>query len=684
MTSRCAFRHAVCMAAACCAWAQTPVAPSNEPTQGQGGDNASNYNIRQSFEAGYRWETTGGDFGMYQSTVNYTNGLRLLASSLDVQSRDGHGGFFDQIVLNTQGLGNDPYQFASLHIEKNRLYRYDLTWRSIAYVNPAATISFGEHAMDTIRHLQDQDLTLFPQSSLRFFLGYSRNTQSGPALTTQQLFDARGDEFPLFTNIRREQNEYRLGGEVRFAGFRLNVMHGWQDFKEDTPTGGTPLPQGNNPNDLTTLNSFQRSAPYHGTSPYWRGALFREGRFGEHRFWTMNALATYVAGQRGFVQDEFANGTSRIGALTQLQVVTLGNAQRPAFTGNFTFSLFPTSWITLTNQSSFYNIRMLGDSVYTQFTNGAQGTAVLPFTYLGIRTVANTTDAEIRVRPWFSVHAGYDFSYRLIRSVEGQTVVGNPLQEVTAEQTNQLHSGVLGFRLKPIASLTIRLDGELGRADHPIYPISEGNFQAFRGRIEWKHRSLRLSGYGRSDYNINSVSLSSFASHARQYGADASWAGNKWFSIDASYAKQHLYTLGGIDYFADRAEVTGESSLYISNIHTATLAARFNFKDKADISVGYSHVQDVGDGRAGPLGTGTLFVSGLVSVGSFQYTSQPALAAAQTFPLRFLSPMARISIRINNKVRWNAGYQYYGYAEDFSALQNYRAHTGYTSLAWSF
>jgi hypothetical protein len=331
---------------------------------------------------------------------------------------------------------------------------------------------------------------------------------------------------------------------------------------------------------------------------------------------------------------------------------------------------------------------MVGDSVFTQFTNGSPSPAILPFSYLGIRTVANFTDAEMRLRTWFSVHAGYDYSNRHIGSIENQNVVGNqPTAPLTGEQTNALHTGVLGFRLKPVQSLTIRLDGEIGRADHPIYPISEGNYQAFSGRIEYKHRSLRLSGYARSDYNINSVSLSSFASHARQYGADASWAGNKWFSIDASYAKQHLYTLGGIDYFANRSEITGESSLYISNIHTAIVAARFNFRDKADISVGYSHVQDVGDGRVNPYGS----LPNTVNPGfppaalvAGQYTSQPAFVAAQTFPLKFLSPMARISIRINNKVRWNAGYQYYGYAEDFSALQNYRAHTGYSSLAWSF
>ena len=180
--------------------------------------NISGYNIRQAFETGYRFRTVGGDEGMYRSTVNYGDGLRLLSSSLSVQSRDGKGKLFDQIVLNTQGLGNDPYQFASLRIEKNGLYRYDLTWRSNDYYNPALTISYGEHFMDTVRHMQDHDFTLFPQGKYKLFLGYSRNTQSGPALTTIQLFDSRGDEYPLFADIRREQNEYRLGGEVNVLG----------------------------------------------------------------------------------------------------------------------------------------------------------------------------------------------------------------------------------------------------------------------------------------------------------------------------------------------------------------------------------------------------------------------------------------------------------------------------------
>jgi hypothetical protein len=98
---------------------------------------------------------------------------------------------------------------------------------------------------------------------------------------------------------------------------------------------------------------------------------------------------------------------------------------------------------------------------------------------------------------------------------------------------------------------------------------------------------------------------------------------------------------------------------------------------RADLSFGYSHVQDVGDGRA-------VAAPPPPANATQAQLAQTALTAAQTFPLRFLTPQGKLSIRITPKIRWNAGYQYYGYREDFTILQNYRAHTGYTSMAWSF
>jgi hypothetical protein len=643
------------------------------------GENASGYNVRQSFELGYRWNTVGGNPDMYRSTVNYGNGIRLLGSSFSVQSLEGHGRWFDQILLNTQGLGNDPYQNAVLRIEKNRLYRYDFTWRSNAYVNPGL-INLGitnpalRHRMDTVRHVQDQDFILFPQSRFRLFAGYSRNTQRGPGLTTLNLTDTRGDEFPLFADIRRQQNEYRAGFELAMFGVRLNLLHGWVNFKEDTPVSLTGPSAGANPEDLSTLTSLNRAEPYHGNSPYWRIALFREGR----KYWSVNGRFTYVSGRRGFVQDESSLGADRLGAQTKRQVLTLGNAQRPAIAGNLTLSLFPAQRITFTNHTSMSHIRMVGNSYLIVYQNDTASSPVLPYDFLGIRTIANSTTLDARPARWFGVYGGFQYSTRRIRSMQFFEVPGQPVPLILRtpiEQTNQLRAGVFGIRLKPVRALTINLDSEIGRADHPIYPISDRNYQALRARAEYRFRNFRLSANARTDYNTNSVTLANFASRTRHYGADATWTGRDWFSIDASYSRQHLDTLGALQYFSfvdtRNQLISGERSYYVSNIHAATLAARFTIRLRADISIGYSHVQDVGDKRRTPTAGPS-------------FSALPVFLAAQTFPLRFASPMGRVSIRITDDIRWNAGYQYYGYTEDFSMVYGYRAHTGYSSISWSF
>ncbi len=213
----------VALSMAGAALAQPTVAPTQEPVGAPRGDNVSNFNIVNSFETGYRFRTFGGSFDQYRSTVNYGNGIRLLSSFLSVNSRDGHGKYFDELMLTTQGLGNDPYQSATFRIQKNGLYRYDLSWRLNDYFNPGLRTDggAGQHLLDTEYTTQDHDLTLFPQSNWKFFLGYSRGNQNGPALSSIQLFDARGNEFPLFESVRRVRNEYRIGNEIRLFGIRL-------------------------------------------------------------------------------------------------------------------------------------------------------------------------------------------------------------------------------------------------------------------------------------------------------------------------------------------------------------------------------------------------------------------------------------------------------------------------------
>src|SRR4051812_8185213 len=114
---------------ACAALAQEPVAPTPERGGSNRGETWNGYNIVDSVETGYRFALKGGNVPMYRSSVNYGNGIRLLSSYFTMNSREGHGKYFDEIVITTQGLGNDPYESASFRIRKNQLYRYDMTWR---------------------------------------------------------------------------------------------------------------------------------------------------------------------------------------------------------------------------------------------------------------------------------------------------------------------------------------------------------------------------------------------------------------------------------------------------------------------------------------------------------------------------------------------------------------------------
>jgi len=639
--------------------AQQTVAPTPEPVGPVRGDNVSDYNIVNSIETGYRWNSIGGSLDEYRSQVNYGDGVRLLGSFFSMNSKDGHGRFFDQILLTTQGLGNDPYESATLRVEKNNLYRFDMNWRLNDYFNPGLASAGQEsgNLRDTRYTSQDDDLTLFPQSKFKFFLGYSRGVQEGPELTSVGGIFAPVQGPAGFTSLRDARNEYRIGNEFQIFGVKVNWMRGWEDFKEDflvipQSDTGAPLPS-------------QRTDPYHGTSPYWRVVLFTD-----KKWFSVNGRFTYTNTQRAFVNEQsglLGGVTTNLGLL---QFVTRGTGHRPVATGNLTFSIFPTSKLTFTNTTSVYNLRTAGDFQVIQLNGGTGSFQVLNALYLGIRTVSNQADLNYQATRWIGFFAGYHYSDRFMRNILD---VSFP----AFDQTSILNAGVFGVRIRPLQPVTIVLSGEVGRANQPFAPKSDRNYQALDARVQYKHKSLLLSAYAQSNYNNNSVSFTSYSSHARTYAANLAWAPLRWLSFNADYSKLHLDSLGGLSFFEGGDSPVSGYSLYISNLQTGNAGVRFAIGRRVDLYAGYSHVQDTGDGRSNPFGSG---------VG----TDIPEFQRAQTFPMKFQSPLGRLSVKLSNRIRWNVGFQYYGYHEDFFTGQNflpdqaYRAHTGYTSVLWSF
>ncbi len=488
-----------------------------------GGDTYAKYNISQSWELGYRFAEIGGDDGKYRSDVNYRNGIRLLSSSLAIHSLEGHGNWFDEIVLTTSGLGNDPYQSATFRIQKNRLYRYDLLWRSVDYFNPGLTVATGEHLEDTTHRWQDHDLTLFPQSAFRIHAGYAHTTENGPTLTTEQEFNAQGDILPIFANVRQQYNEYRLGFDAKFSAFRLTVQRRWEYFKEDS-AGTVTTPETGTLG--TVLNTFQSSQPYRGRTPGWMGNLA-----GQFHWLAMNARASYTGGKGDFIQDETAIGTDRFGASQNQQVAVTGTGDRPVLTGDLNVTLFPSSRLTVVNNSSVSDARMVGDNSFTQFSNATAQFTTLNFQFLGIRLFTNATDIRYKFSKKFDVFTGFHYADRLIHSTE--TTIAAPQNGVTAEQSNHTTAGVAGVNWLPVTGLRFHVEGELGTNDQPFTPISLRNYHVIRARTQYRKKNTSLGAAYQENYNNNSIVVTSYSSHARTYSVDASWLAKSGMSFDA-------------------------------------------------------------------------------------------------------------------------------------------------------
>jgi hypothetical protein len=171
---------------------------------------------------------------------------------------------------------------------------------------------------------------------------------------------------------------------------------------------------------------------------------------------------------------------------------------------------------------------------------------------------------------------------------------------------------------------------------------------------------------------IAGVSLADFGvvTKSRTFTSSVVWSANSRLSFSTGYNYNWVNSNSVVDYFyqvppaASVRHPFGHSLYFMRNNFfyidaTAQLARRVTF------FASYRVNQDGGQGnrRADPTGNpGTLISS---------------------YPMNFQSPEGRLAIRINDRLDWNLGYQYYNYNESFLVgprPQNYHAHLPYTSL----
>jgi hypothetical protein len=690
----------------------------------EAGEDAGDYTIISSLEFGYRGQRVVGDLNKYRSDLNYKAGPRLFDSSLLVRSKDGKGKLFDTLLVTSTGWGSDPYSNLRVNVEKPEWYRFDATYRRFKYfrflnnlANPNwifSPVSFsvppnpvtGEHGYNTRTQMGDFDLTLLPKNRvIRFNIGYSPERYSGPAFTN---YHVGGNEFNLLSQLRSRANDFRVGADGQVGPIDFSFLQGFRRFRDDSsislgPTAGINL----NP-AVASFTSFTRDEPARGSVNYTRFSahtlvakkLDITGRIVYSKSNSSFAFIENFAG-RNFNPRVTAWPPGPLAAtpntLNLGQYNITGTAERPNTLGDIGVTFFATDKLRISNTFRIEDFTIDGLAVFSDFFSITRGagptlrTDTIGFSNLDAHRITkyrkyqNTLEGDYQFNPRYSMHFGYRYgSRRIEESFEGfnlgsngSVTPPNARSSSTETERNHTHAFFGGFKARPASNWTIYFDAEHGTADNVFTRIGNYDYTNIRAKSRYtpnKKLSFNLAIITKNNANpseIAGVSLQDFGvdTKSRIFTSSVDWSPTSKVSFSTGYNYNWLNSDAVIDYFFNSVRHPLGHSLYFVRNNFFFIDTTAQLHRRVSLFAAYRINKDNGQGSrlADPTGSPGILVN--------------------SYPMSFQSPEARLAIKINRRLDWNLGYQYYNYRE--SALvgprpQNYHAHLPYTSLRLYF
>jgi hypothetical protein len=218
---------------------------------GQEGKVSGNYNVQQSIELGGHITDVNGSDNVYNTFVNVQDGFRLLDYTLQMRSLNHTGNLVDNLYFTNYGFGGDPNNVSRLRFSKSKWYDFSGSFRRDVNFfdynlfgnpfNPANGIVQNDnsiHSMNTRRKMGDFMFTIAPQSALRVRMGYSRNINEGPALSSNH----EGTDIVLFSDYRNRADRYQVGADWKFAPrTQLSFDQYYEHAKVDTNWTDAPF-----------------------------------------------------------------------------------------------------------------------------------------------------------------------------------------------------------------------------------------------------------------------------------------------------------------------------------------------------------------------------------------------------------------------------------------------------------
>ena len=639
------------------------------------------YNITSSIEVGVRGKRVSGSDNKFQSDLNYRPGVRVFDSSFLLQQKDHRGQFFDELLVNSSGWGGDPQGSTRVNIEKASIYRFDAKVRRFKYFNNLANLALGQHTADTRLQFGDYDLVLLPKNDrLKFSLGFSRDSQRGPAVTT---YTFSRDDFAIDSRQEQRANNFRAGADARLGPIDLSFLQGARYFSDDSSYSVTSRNVGNNPANTSVISSLFRELPT-------KGRLFFT-RFSAHTLIARKLDVTgryiYSSSTTNFSLFEQVRGRSGAagGNIINPEISTAsGEVKRPFYLGDIGVTLMATDRLRISNAFRVDNFRISGGDALTDslsqfnFTTGAglPPTTTLASFQHGTKYLrfVNTIEGDYQLNKSYAFHVGYRLSDRHIELFSRDA--SDP--EQTEKFDNRAHSLIFGLKARPIPAWTIYFDGEHGSSDNTFTRLENGKYTNFRMRnriVVSNELTLNASFVTRNNDNpseaLEGSSLlppgsapNSFDAQvkSRLFTSSVDWTPKAKFSFSGGYTHQRLTSDTGIIVFIAGRRTLGQSLYFMKN-DFFFFNMFVNPLPRVTLFASYRLDRDPGQGNG---------------------VSPAANVIVGSYPMSFQAPEARITYRLTQRVEWNLGYQYYNYRDRFVPVQNYRAHLPYTSLRYYF
>jgi hypothetical protein len=633
------------------------------------------YTITSSIEFGVRGIAISGNADKYRSDLNYTPGFRIFDSSFLMRSRDNTGPVFDTLMMSSFGWGDDPNKYLRVNAEKTKAYRFDANYRRFDYFNSLTNLALGQHTANTEYRQGDFNLTILPQNEkIRFNLGYSLDRNGGPTVTT---YDYQRDEYPILAPVRMAADEYRIGFDAKVWVFDLSFLQGWRFFREDTEYFITAPNIGNNPTNTAVLNTFHRTQPTRGDTPFTRLSLHTlikkrldfTGRF------------IYTSGHTDYSFLETATGVDGSGnKITSETISASGTAKRPNGMGDLAATFFITDGFRISETFRVNNFRINGGDLLLDALLRSKATAfgdtVLPpvftntlaFRTIDYRRYLNTIEGDYDISSRFSIHAGYRYSDRHIELGASNITVGQPASPALDKFDNMTNTFIFGFKAKPIKMWSLYFDMDHGAADNVFTRVDNYNFTNFRVRsILRPNRTLSFNTSIITKNNSNPSIAESNLNFgvnvkSRVFTSSIDWSPKDKFSVNGGYTHSRVTSDADILFFLAGSLQTLGQSRYFQRDNFVFASGFVQLHPRAQFFGGFRFHKDPGQGDR--RSTTSLLIG--------------------SFPYEYQSSEAKFVVKLNKNVDWIAGYQYFDYKEQLVNKQFYHAHLPYTSLRLSF